>query len=200
MGSVNVLIFLFSARGLPAQGNSFKPCLAFSLLRYFRSSRGKEGRSVDICALPYRARSLFILLEHKMFSFPFFFSLLKIRPCFFLWLISMDSSYRISALICNASLWLFFLKVWSHRGVHYKSFFSVATCLLQTSPFGASWVSGCVTPCPTPRTGTWGCHVFFALCMDTGGCGTAVPGVSDLQSAASPSSGRVCPLCHRSEH
>lgn len=120
----------------------------------------------------------------KCFPFPFF-PPLKIRLCFFLWLISMYSSYRISALICNASLWLFFLKVCSHRAVHYKSLFSVATCLLQTSPLGASWVSGCVTPRPTPRTGPWGCHMFSALCRDTGGRGTAVPRVGDLQSRAS---------------
>lgn len=135
----------------------------------------------------------------KCFPFPFF-PPLKIRLCFFLWLISMYSSYRISALICNASLWLFFLKVCSHRAVHYKSLFSVATCLLQTSP-------------PRSQLGQWLCHptshpqdramgLPHVLCSVQGHGRPRHRSPSSRRSAEQgvPSSGRVCPLCHRSEH
>lgn len=56
--SVNVLIFLFLAGGLPTQGNSFKPCLAFSLLRLFLLvKRKRREKDRYLCMFPLRSLS-----------------------------------------------------------------------------------------------------------------------------------------------
>lgn len=121
----------------------------------------------------------------KCFPFPFF-SPLKIRLCFFLmadfhvFLIqdfSLDLQCKPVAVLPKS----LFPPGRSLQILIFSSNLSSA----DIPPAWVSWVSGCVTPRPTPRTGPWGCHVFSALCMDTGGRGTAVPRVSDLQSRAS---------------